>query len=127
MWKCVCENKGLRILVKWVYKQNQLIIMREFVNLNISRSILIDLINNVYSDILITKVLQMVYDTAKRLMSSFKYRNVEVINNPARPELNHMDVNYIIIIIIIIITSWKGLWDVWLMWGLNNDKNKCQC
>jgi hypothetical protein len=29
--------------------------------------------------------------------------SVEVINNPARPGSNHMEVNYIIIIIIIII------------------------
>jgi hypothetical protein len=48
MLKCVCENEGLKILVKLVYKQNQLIIMREFVNLNISRSIMIDLVKNVY-------------------------------------------------------------------------------
>jgi hypothetical protein len=47
MLKCVCENEGLRILVKLVYKQNELIIMREFVNLNISLSILIDLVKNV--------------------------------------------------------------------------------
>ena len=44
----VCVNEGLRILFKLVYKQNQLIIMQEFVNLNISRSILIDLVKNVY-------------------------------------------------------------------------------
>jgi hypothetical protein len=42
-------------------------------------------------------------DTIKRLMSSPKCRSVEVINNPARPGLNHMEINYIIIIIIIII------------------------
>jgi len=48
MLKCVCENKGLKILVKLVYKQNKLIIIREFVNLNISRSIMIDLVKNVY-------------------------------------------------------------------------------
>jgi hypothetical protein len=48
MLKCVCENEGLRILVKWVYEQNQVITMWEFVNLNISRSILIDLVKNVY-------------------------------------------------------------------------------
>ena len=47
MLKCVCENEGLRILVQLVYKQNQLI-LREFVNLNISRSIMIDLVKNVY-------------------------------------------------------------------------------
>ena len=41
-------NEGLRILFKLVYKQNQLIIMQEFVNLNISKSILIDLVKNVY-------------------------------------------------------------------------------
>jgi hypothetical protein len=50
MLKCVCENEGLRMLVKWVYEQNQLIIMREFVNLNISRIILVDLVKNVYED-----------------------------------------------------------------------------
>jgi len=48
MLKCVCENEGLRILVKLVYTQNQLIIIREFVNLNISKSIMIDLVKNVY-------------------------------------------------------------------------------
>jgi len=48
MLKCVCENESLRILVKLVYKQNQLIIMREFVNLNISRNVMIDLVKNVY-------------------------------------------------------------------------------
>jgi hypothetical protein len=47
MLKYVCENEGLRILVKWVYEQNQVIIMREFVNLNISRIILIDLDKNI--------------------------------------------------------------------------------
>jgi len=46
MLKCVCENEGLRILVKWVYEQNQVITMREFVNLNISRSVMIDLVTN---------------------------------------------------------------------------------
>jgi len=46
--KVCVENEGLRILVKWVYEQNQVIIMREFVNLNISRSILIDLDKNIY-------------------------------------------------------------------------------
>jgi hypothetical protein len=73
MLKCVCENEGLRILVKWVSKQNQVITMREFVNLNISRSIPIDLVDNIYEDasqmslkfliysvILVTTVLQMV-------------------------------------------------------------------
>jgi hypothetical protein len=44
----VCENEGLRILVKGVYEQNQVITMQEFVNLNISRSILIDLDKNIY-------------------------------------------------------------------------------
>jgi hypothetical protein len=48
MLKCVCENEGLRILVKWVFEQNQMIAMWEFVNLNISRSIMIDLVKNVY-------------------------------------------------------------------------------
>ena len=48
MLKCACENKGLRILVKWVYEQNQVITMWEFVNLNISRSIMIDLGNDTY-------------------------------------------------------------------------------
>jgi len=47
MLQCVCENEGLRI-VKWVYDQNQVITMQEFVNLNISRSILIDLDKNIY-------------------------------------------------------------------------------
>ena len=69
----MCENEGLRILVKWVYEQNQVVIMQEFVNLNISRSILIDLVKNVYQDasqeslkfliysaIIVTTVLQMV-------------------------------------------------------------------
>jgi hypothetical protein len=46
-FKNTCENEGLRILVKWVYEQNQVITMREFVNLNISRSILIDLDKNI--------------------------------------------------------------------------------
>jgi hypothetical protein len=32
-------------------------------------------------------------DTTKRLMSSPKCRSVEVINNPARPGLNHREVN----------------------------------
>jgi hypothetical protein len=34
-------------------------------------------------------------DTTTRLMSSPKCRSVEVINNPARPGSNHMEVNYI--------------------------------
>jgi hypothetical protein len=34
-------------------------------------------------------------DTTKRLMSSPKYRSVEVINNPARPGSNHREVNCI--------------------------------
>jgi len=51
MLKCVCENEGLRMLVKWVYEQMQLIIMREFVNLNISRIILVDLVKNIYEDV----------------------------------------------------------------------------
>ena len=34
-------------------------------------------------------------DTTKRLMSSPKYRSVEVINNPARPGSNHKEVNCI--------------------------------
>jgi hypothetical protein len=34
-------------------------------------------------------------DTIKRLMSYLKCRSVEVINNPARPGLNHREVNYI--------------------------------
>jgi hypothetical protein len=33
-------------------------------------------------------------NTTKRLMSSPKCRSVEVINNLARPESNHMEVNY---------------------------------
>jgi hypothetical protein len=41
-----------------------------------------------------------IIDTIKELMSSSKYRSVEVINNPARPGSNHREVNYIIIIII---------------------------
>ena len=45
---CVCENEDLRILVKLAYEHNQVITIREFVNLNISRSILIDLVKNVY-------------------------------------------------------------------------------
>jgi hypothetical protein len=49
MLKCVCENEGLRILVKWVYEQNQVITMREFVNLNISRSFMIDLVTSSHS------------------------------------------------------------------------------
>jgi hypothetical protein len=48
MLKCVYENEGLGILVKRVYQQNQVIAMRDFVNLNISRSIMIDLVKNVY-------------------------------------------------------------------------------
>jgi hypothetical protein len=47
MLKYVCENEGLRILVKREYEQNQVITMREFVNLNISRSILINLVMNI--------------------------------------------------------------------------------
>ena len=35
------------------------------------------------------------FDTTKRLMFSPKSRNVEVINNPARPGSNHREVNYI--------------------------------
>jgi len=31
----------------------------------------------------------------KRLMSYSKYKSVEVINNLARPESNHREVNYI--------------------------------
>ena len=34
-------------------------------------------------------------DTTKRLMSSPKYRSVEVINNPPRPGSNHKEVNCI--------------------------------
>ena len=34
-------------------------------------------------------------DTTKRLMSSPKCRRVEVINNPARPGSNHIEVNCI--------------------------------
>jgi len=34
-------------------------------------------------------------DTTKELMSSPKCRSVEVINNPARPGLNHREVNCI--------------------------------
>jgi len=34
-------------------------------------------------------------DTTKELMSSSKCRSVEVINNPARPGLNHREVNCI--------------------------------
>ena len=37
----------------------------------------------------------MLIDTIKRLMSSPKYRSVEVINNPTRPGSNHREVNYI--------------------------------
>jgi hypothetical protein len=44
----VCENEGLRILVKWVYEQNQVITMWEFVNLNILRRVMIDLDKNIY-------------------------------------------------------------------------------
>jgi hypothetical protein len=47
MLKCARENEGLRILVKLVYEHNQVITMREFVNLNISRSILINLVMNI--------------------------------------------------------------------------------
>jgi len=36
-----------------------------------------------------------VSDTTKELMSSPKCRSVEVINNPARPGSNHIEVNYI--------------------------------
>ena len=39
MLKCVCEIEDLRILVKWAYEQNQVITIREFVNLNISREV----------------------------------------------------------------------------------------
>jgi hypothetical protein len=37
----------------------------------------------------------MLCDTIKELMSYPKCRNVEVINNPARPGSNHREVNYI--------------------------------
>jgi hypothetical protein len=37
----------------------------------------------------------MVLDTIKELMSYPKSRSVEVINNPARPGLNHREVNCI--------------------------------
>ena len=50
MLKCARENEGLRILVKLVYEHNQVITMREFVNLNISRSILIGLVMNIAND-----------------------------------------------------------------------------
>ena len=33
-------------------------------------------------------------DTTKILMFSLKCRNVEVINNPARPRSNHKEANY---------------------------------
>jgi hypothetical protein len=39
--------------------------------------------------------IMMWYDTTKRLISSPKCKSVEVINNPARPGLNHREVNYI--------------------------------
>ena len=48
MLKCVCENKDLKILVKLAYEQNKVLSIREFVNLNISRSIMIDLGNDTY-------------------------------------------------------------------------------
>ena len=48
MLKCVCENEGLKILVKLVYEQNQVITMQEYVNLNISRSILTYFDKNIY-------------------------------------------------------------------------------
>ena len=35
----MCENEALRIVVKWVYEQNQVITMQEFVNLNILREV----------------------------------------------------------------------------------------
>ena len=31
----------------------------------------------------------------KRLISSLKYKSVEIINNPLRPGSNHKEVNYI--------------------------------
>jgi len=40
-------------------------------------------------------VLEMVCDRIKELISYPKCRSVEVINNPARPGLNHREVNYI--------------------------------
>ena len=36
-----------------------------------------------------------VCDTTKRLMFSFKCKSIEVINNPARPGLNHKEANCI--------------------------------
>ena len=45
---CVCENEDSRILVKWAYEQNQVLTIWEFVDLDISRSIMIDLVKNVY-------------------------------------------------------------------------------
>ena len=41
------------------------------------------------------QVLDLNNDTTKRLMSSPKYRSVEVINNPARPGSNYREVNCI--------------------------------
>ena len=46
--KCVCEKKDLKILVKLAYEQNQVLPIREFVNLNISKSIMIDFVKNIY-------------------------------------------------------------------------------
>jgi methionyl-tRNA formyltransferase len=34
-------------------------------------------------------------DTTKRLMSSPKYKSVEVINNPTRPRSKHREINCI--------------------------------
>ena len=49
MLKCVCvKMKVYEYLLNEYMKQNQVITMREFVNLNISRSIMIDLGNDTY-------------------------------------------------------------------------------
>ena len=56
-------------------------------------------------------------DMTKILMSYFKCRSVEVINNSARPGSNHMEINYIIIIIMIKI-------NVKVRGSTNNIRNK---
>jgi hypothetical protein len=54
-----------------------------------------------FSDLHIQQILSIIQgkgtilDTIKKLMSYPKCRNVEVINNPVRPESNYIKFNYI--------------------------------
>ena len=49
-------------------------------------------------------------DTTKRLISSPKCGSVEVINNPARPGSNHMEINYINYIFYFIVFSFLSFY-----------------